>query len=136
MPVNLQGTFIRNMRARGDLEFITTATRPCPVGQSCLAARDGYQYGLVVGKAAVKGSWEAAYFKKWVQTDATVADVADSDFGDGGTNRKGHIFWLAYAPRDWLLLKAKAFITETLDAQYNPGDKAINRLQVDASLKF
>ena len=33
--------------------------------------------------------------------DATVADVADSDFGDGGTNRVGHIAWFAYNPADW-----------------------------------
>lgn len=48
----------------------------------------GYQAGVIVGKASDPQSWEAAYFYKLVETDATVADLADSDFGNGGTNRK------------------------------------------------
>ena len=74
--------------------------------------------------------------EKVAQTDATVADVADSDFGDGGTNRVGHIVWIAYAPRDWMQVKAKAFFTDTLDRTFAPGDKAVNRLQTDLSIKF
>lgn len=132
-PVALQGTVIRNFRARGDLASVAAA---CPAGVSCTAARDGYSYGLTVGQAKSAKSWEAAYFKRWVQTDATVADVADSDFGDGGVNRKGHIFWLAYAPTGWSVAKIRYFVTETLDPHYAPGDKAINRVQLDFSVKF
>ncbi|MBI5246870.1 MAG: putative porin [Elusimicrobia bacterium] len=136
LPVNLQATLIRNWgTAHNDLV-------QGPVG------RDGYQYGLIVGAAKAKGQWEAAYFKKYSQIDSTVADVADSDFGDGGTNRVGHIAWIGYAPRDWMLLKVKGFVTDTLDRGFptvagvtSPTattnlDKAINRLQVDMSIKF
>jgi hypothetical protein len=56
----------------------------------------GYQAGLILGKASDPSTWEAAYFCKLMGTDATVADVADADFGDGGTDRKGHIVWVAY----------------------------------------
>lgn len=125
-PVSLQATLARNLSARG-LAGAGVAGGP---------ARDGYQFGLVLGSTKLKGEWEAAYFKKYAQTDVTVADAADSDFGDGGTNRRGHIAWVAYCPRDWMTLKAKGFVTETVDPQFNPGDKAVNRLQLDVSVKF
>jgi hypothetical protein len=135
VPLNFQATVIRNFRQ------VHNAYTNDPV------ARDGYQFGAIVGSAKAKGSWEAAYFKKYSQMDSTVADVADSDFGDGGTNRTGHIAWLAYAPRDWMLLKVKGFVTDTLDRSFptvagvTPTattnlDKAINRLQIDMAIKF
>lgn len=124
-PLAFSGTVARNFRARNNG---TTITGP--------AARDGYQVGAILGKAAMAKTWEMAYFKKYAQTDVTVADVADSDFGDGGTNRSGHIVWLAYAPRNWMLIKAKYFITDVIDRQFVPGDKAVNRLQFDTSVKF
>ncbi|MBI3288231.1 MAG: putative porin [Elusimicrobia bacterium] len=127
LPVNLQATVVRNLVARG---FSAPASFAGPVG------RDAYQFGAIVGAAKVKGSWELAYFKKYAQVDATMADVADSDFGDGGTNRVGHIVWAAYAPRDWMQLKVKAFFTDTIDRQFAPGDKAVNRLQTDLAIKF
>ncbi len=136
IPLNFQGTAIRNFGTRNN------SLIQGPVG------RDGYQFGVIVGAAKVKGQWEAGYFKKYSQIDSTVADVADSDFGDGGTNRVGHIGWIAYAPRDWMLLKVKGFVTDTLDRSFptvagvtSPTattnlDKAINRLQLDMSIKF
>ena len=136
IPLNFQGTMIRNFGARHN-DLIQG-----PVG------RDGYQAGVIVGAAKAKGQWEMAYFKKYSQIDSTVADVADSDFGDGGTNRVGHIMWIGYAPRDWMLLKVKGFVTDTLDRSFptvagviSPTattnlDKAINRLQIDMSIKF
>ncbi|MBI5630064.1 MAG: putative porin [Elusimicrobia bacterium] len=133
MPISFQATVARNFRARGDLSSVAAV---CPAGTPCPQARDGYQIGAVLGRAKAAGTWEAAWFKKYAQTDATMADIADSDFGDGGTNRRGHIFWAAYAPTDWMQLKAKYFVTETIDTQFNPGDKAVNRLQIDMSVKF
>lgn len=135
LPVKLQGTMIRNFRQ------VHNDRIQGPVG------RDGYQFGLIAGSAKKQGQWEAAYFKKYSQIDATVADVADSDFGDGGTNRVGHIAWIAYNPRDWMQLKVKGFVTDALDRSFptvagvTPTaatnlDKAVNRLQLDLSVKF
>lgn len=141
VPLAFQGTVIRNLRARSSDKI------QGPVG------RDGYQFGLIAGAAKKQGQWEAAYFKKYSQIDATVSDVSDSDFGDGGTNRVGHIAWIAYNPRDWMQLKLKGFVTDTLDRRFpavagvkydNSGtagaaasfDKAVNRLQIDMSVKF
>ncbi len=130
IPVSLQGTYIRN---NGALEQFTPKYNT------------GFQHGIIIGKAAAKNTWEAAYFVKNVGTDATVADVADSDFGNGGTNRKGRIYWVAFNPQDYLQFKVKFFTTSVRDtniptvggastAPNAPND--INRLQVDASVKF
>lgn len=94
----------------------------------------GYQAGLILGKANDPETWELAYFYKAVGTDATLADVADSDFGNGGTNRKGHIGWVAYNPNKALQVKVKYFKTEIEDDLATPND--INRLQADLSVKF
>jgi uncharacterized protein YwqG len=97
---------------------------------------EGSQWGVIFGKAKEKNTFEVAYFRKSVETDATVADVSDSDFGDGGTNRKGHILWVAYAPEDWMLLSVKHFNTEVINPSLSPGRDDIRRTQVDFSVKF
>jgi len=129
LPVAFQGTMIRNVRSSVD-----RVNGPL--------ARDGYEYGLIAGKAAAKGTWEAALFYKKVEADATVAAFADSDFGNGGTNRRGAIMWLAYAPYDWMQLKAKYFDSEMLDTSLGvsgtpmPGGKDWQRLPLDMVVKF
>lgn len=121
VPISLQGTFIKNLRARDITPKEDT----------------GYQMGGRIGKAAAPGSVELAYFFKWVEMDATVADVADADFGDGGTNRKGHILWAAYNPQEWLQFKLKYFITQVLNRNLAASTAHdINRLQADLSVKF
>jgi len=96
----------------------------------------GYQVGARLGKAAAAKSWEAAYYYKWSEVDSTLADFADSDFGDGGTNRQGHIGWLAYNPREWLQLKFKTFVTRVINDSEPPNRDHINRYQLDLSVKF
>lgn len=96
----------------------------------------GYQLGARLGKAAAKKTWEAAYYYKWVEVDATPADFNDSDFGDGGTNRQGHVAWVAYNPREWLQLKAKTSFTRVINDSEPPGRDGVNRYQLDVSVKF
>lgn len=110
--------------------------------------RMGFQTGFILNKAKNQGSWEAAYFYKYSETDNTIADIADSDWGDGGTNRKGHIGWLAYALRDYMTISAKLFVTEVLNPTRAPGINVgtatnpnfvgdnINRFQLDLVVKF
>jgi hypothetical protein len=143
LPLAAQATLIRNFgTTHNDVINAANAGGPGP-----LPARDGYQYGLILGAAKLKGQWEVAYFRKYSQAESTVADVADSDFGDGGTNRTGHIAWFAYDPADWMQVKVKGFVTDALDRSFptvagvTPTaatnlDKAINRLQLDLSIKF
>jgi hypothetical protein len=129
LPVSLQGSIINNRGARSDLGS---------------RLNDGYQAGTIVGKAKERNTWEAAYFNKWLQQDATVADVADADFGDGGTNRKGHIYWVAFAPHNWMVIQLKHYDVDVLTRSETPsvgagtanlGEK-IRRTQFDVVLKF
>lgn len=124
VPVRLQGTIVKNKKAQLQPDENT-----------------GFQYGAIIGKAGKAKKWEAAYFYKRVEADATVADIADSDFGvAGGTNRKGHIFWVSYSPLDFMQLTAKHFITKPIEATLAgaaagalvPG----NRTQFDVVVKF
>lgn len=96
----------------------------------------GYQVGARLGKAAAAATWEAAYYYKVSEVDSTPADFADSDFGDGGTNRQGHIGWLAYNPREWLQAKFKTYVTRVINDSEPPGRDHINRYQFDLSVKF
>ncbi len=131
LPIALDGDFVRNTQDTANL------------------GSNGYQTGVILGKAKAAGTWEVAYFYKYAQTNASYADIADSDFGytgngGGGLNRKGSIFWAAYASRDYLTLKLKYFITDVLNPYINqygqsvttPAFNSINRFQMDVVLKF
>lgn len=97
----------------------------------------GYQAGLQVGKASNPRTWEVAYFYRITETDATVADIADSDFGaNGGTNHRGHVIWIGYSPTKALQLKAKYVVTEVEDETLPPGEDDTKRLFLDAVVKF
>ncbi len=130
IPLSLQATIVENMRAKKTSKYNQKMNK-------------GYQVGTIVGKAGAAQSWEAGYFYKYLEADATVADAADSDFGDGGTNRRGHIMWLAYSPLDFLTLQAKYFQTKNIEKTLtvaNGGQVApkgtMDRIQVDVSVKF
>lgn len=132
VPVLLQGTVARNVGAVG----LNGTAGVCPGATPCPAAREGYQAGVIVGQAIAPGQWEAAFFKKYAESDVTVADVADSDFGDGGLNQKGYIGWVSYMAAEWMVLRAKFFAVRTLHPAFNPFDKNVRRLQLDMNLRF
>jgi hypothetical protein len=119
VPVAVQGTYAQNRRSR-------------------LWRREdtGYQVGAILGKAKARNTGELAYFYKSVETDATVADMADSDFGDGGTNRRGSILWAAYNPEEWLQVKIKYSATRVLNSALPPGPDDVDRLQADVFVRF
>jgi hypothetical protein len=121
LPVSVMGDYVKNTAGTKDAAGADTKD-------------SGYQAGLILGKASDAQTWELAYFYKLVGTDATLADVADSDFGNGGTDRKGHIMWTAYNPSKALQVKVKYFKTEREDDLATAND--INRLQADLSVKF
>ena len=132
LPLSLQGTFIQNNRAKPN-PLVSNEKR-----------NTGYQTGFILGKAKEEQSFEAAYFYKYLGADSTPADIADSDFGDGGTNRFGHIVWVAYNPTTWLQIKTKYWMTKNVDDSFALGTKVasnqrkgdINRIMVDAMVKF
>ncbi len=126
IPIALMGDYVRNLADTNTAAGVATGN-------------EGYQVGAIVGKAADAQTWEVAYFYKLLQTDATVADLADSDFGNGGTARRGHMMWAAYNPTKYLQFKTKYFVTKSVfnagaAPSANAGD--VDRLQVDLSVKF
>jgi Putative porin len=130
-PVALMGDYVRNLADTNTAAGVATGN-------------EGYQVGAIVGKASDPHTWELAYFYKVSQTDATVADIADSDFGSGGTAHRGHIVWGAYNLTTYFQMKVKYFMTKSIapvattqsgcNTTLGCGD--INRLQADMEVKF
>lgn len=106
---------------------------------------DGFALGVKLGKAAVPWSltkgWEAGYMFERLERDAVFDEFADSDFGGGGTNRRGNVVWLNLAVLKNSTLGAKLFFRQ--DALENFGTGATlaqefreDRLQIDWVTKF
>ncbi|HUT86302.1 MAG TPA: putative porin [Elusimicrobiales bacterium] len=118
-PVNFQATYINNLRSRlNPKENI------------------GYKTGIIFNKAKQAGSWEIGYFYEYIETDATIADLTDPTFGDGGTNRKGHIVWFAYAPMNNTKLRVRYYNTKVVNENLPPNKDDIHKLQFDLILKL
>jgi hypothetical protein len=117
------------------------------------ADNDAWNAGITFGKAGKKGTWELAYSYKWLGANSWYEELTDSDFGAyyaatppnssrtgagyyAGTNVKGHIVKASYSPYDPLTLSVKWFLTELINDYGVAGSSQMNRLQVDASLKF
>jgi Putative porin len=100
--------------------------------------------GFKVGGATKAKTSEFAYTYRSIETDATLADINDSDFGpNGGTNREGHSVWVAYNPTDGTQVKLKYINSKVKDDNLQPApisssDKnpTFNRIQLDFSVKF
>ncbi len=149
LPFAILGTFVKNNAARGpDWSGTVNGGLIKADGKHFFGKSDqGGQIGVILGKASAAGSFEIAYFYKRVANDATLADIADSDFGEGGLNRKGNIGWISYCPTSYITATVKVFNVRLLDKRYaknisgsninriNQSDK-INRVQADLSIKF
>ncbi len=53
---------------------------------------EGVHLGVKLGKADQPLAWELGYFYQRLEPDAVLGLFADSDFGEGGTNRSGHVY--------------------------------------------
>lgn len=65
---------------------------------------DGYQYGIKLGDAKKKGTWEASYYYGYIEANAAVGAFAESDFGTGHANKRGSMVRLGYRLTDFLKL--------------------------------
>lgn len=117
----------------------------------------GYQVGVTFGKSGKRRTWELTYRYKVLEGDAWWEELTDSDFGAyyanspastlpqarnsksgywAGTNVRGHVLKAAYSPVDPLTLSVTWFATDLIE-EYKAGtDSQMNRIQVDAALKF
>ncbi|MEJ2383861.1 MAG: putative porin [Xanthomonadales bacterium] len=94
----------------------------------------GYLFGAKYGSAKNRGDWDITYFYEKLEADATVGLIADSDFGGGGTDAKGHVFSGTYAFHSNWNFKATYFINQINLASGNEDD--YDRLQLDLNFKF
>jgi hypothetical protein len=143
IPLLFSGDYLKN--TTGVISCVNNAGNlPGQCGGARIEGQDeGYEVGLRIGKASKANTWEFAYYYKWVQADAALSALVYSDFGDGGTNRRGNIFWVAYNVTDFLNLKFKFFNTKPLNTALCVGATSvsscrdeINRMQMDAEFTF
>jgi Putative porin len=134
LPITVSGDYVENL-----------ADTVQSVSPSIKDQTTAFAIGFKVGKASAPNSYEAGYMYRSVETDATLADLADSDFGpNGGTNRKGHVVWAAYNLTKAAQVKVKYFNTKVKDDNLPPApidppndtNPTFNRIQLDFSVKF
>jgi hypothetical protein len=118
LPITLEGGFVRNTE------------------ESVNKGRDGDIFGLTLGNASKAHTWEVAYYYKRLGANAVIADFVDDDFGYAGTNQGGHIFWVGYAPRENVLLKAMFYDTHILDTTLTTAAPFTNHLMLDVVVKI
>lgn len=110
-------------------------------------ATDGWTIQAAFGDAKKKGQWQVAYQYKYLEADAVWDAITDSDWGTGGTDRKGHVVKATYNLQDWWQLGFTAFITEKISNRSNANthftvgsvngeDNGLLRIQVDSVFKF
>jgi len=122
------------------------------------ADNHAWSAGVTLGKAGKRKTWELSYTYKSLGANSWWEEMTDSDFGAywkslppntgktgadyyAGTNIRGHIVKLSYSPYDFLTLSGKWFLTDLIDESVlgptaPAGSTRMNRLQIDATLKF
>ena len=91
---------------------------------------EGYALGANVGVGKARLGWGYAD----LEADSVVGTFADSDFGGGGTDAKGHILRAAYPVRKGVSLAGTLFLNEIDRFQGEEHD--YTRLQLDVSFAF
>lgn len=101
-----------------------------------------YTGQIAFGGNRKKGEWQVGYQYKYLEADAVYAELTDSDWGSGGTDRKGHVVKATYNFQDWWQLGLTTFITEKISDRTGANTiSAVNnrellRIQIDTVWKF
>jgi hypothetical protein len=94
----------------------------------------GRQTSLMVGVPRIRksGEWQANIAYKYLERDAVLDALTDSDFHLGGTNAKGFIVGGSYGVDDNTWLSLRWYSTDQID-----GSKlSIDQLQLDINARF
>jgi len=89
---------------------------------------EGYLFGVKVGGAKKKNTWELGYDYRRIESDAVTEFMTDGSFSQGGTDSKGHTFGFKYATSDNSTLGISYMVTEGLG---NKKKVDVNTVQVD-----
>lgn len=108
LRVSVDGEFVKNLGFnKKRLDELAWNNVVCDSSGTCSyeGGDSGYLARVTVGmsKLAERWDWQANLAYKYVESDAVVDGLTDSDFGLGGTNLKGFIFGadMALAPNVW-----------------------------------
>jgi hypothetical protein len=94
----------------------------------------GYQAVLTVGSPRIKkqGDWQASFAYKYLERDAVLDALTDSDFNLGGTNAKGFIISTSYG-----LDKETSLVLRWISTDQISGPPlSIDILQADLNVRF
>lgn len=111
--VSLFGDFVKNLAFDQSAINAIAVNNRGPISQSGISSFAGGDTGWIVGlrfgSAALQKRWDWNTFVnyRYLESDAVVDGMNDSDFGGGGTNLKGYSIGgsLALSPRVWLSLR-------------------------------
>lgn len=125
--VMLTGDYVKNLGF--DAAEIAART-----GLSIVPEVIGYQAALTVGSPRVKnrGDWQASFAYKYLERDAVLDALTDSDFNLGGTNAKGYIIRTSYGLDKETSLDLRWISTD----QISGPPLSIDILQVDLNVRF
>lgn len=129
--VMLSGDYVKNLGY--DQAEIAQRT-----GLAALAAQTprvtGYQAMLSVGMPKIKqrGDWQANVAYKYLERDAVLDALTDSDFNLGGTNAKGFIIGGSYGVDKGTSLGLRWISTDQIDGV----PLSIDTLQADLNVRF
>lgn len=95
-----------------------------------------YQFGFTYGKAGKRfGDWRLIYAYKRFESDAAFGAIADSDFGGGGTNHRGHEFGLRFGlAKNWYA-EATYIRAQDIDSTGSVNPRR-GTLQLDTAVKW
>ena len=127
--VMIVGDYVRNLGFDGTEILART-------GRTIVPQVTGYQSVLTVGNPKVKkrGDWQASVAYKYLERDAVLDALTDSDFHLGGTNAKGFIIGGSYGLDKETSLGLRWISTDQIDNTI--GILSIDMLQVDLNVKF
>ncbi len=128
-------------------EYITNMAsayeNPIILGAAIGDETEGYSFQVALGEAKTKGQWQAAYQYKYLEADATWDSITDSDWGSGGTDRRGHVIKIAYNLQDWWQLNFTLFKSNKISNRANAAHgqrgfrgEDMTRIQLDTVFKF
>ena len=93
-----------------------------------------YAIGLTLGTAKNYGDWSVGWIYQDVEADSILGLIADSDFGGGGPDAKGHIFKGAYGLGKYLNANISYFVNE-FDENLGTS-KDHDRFQINLNFKY
>ena len=119
MPLSVYGLYIQNIGIES--------------GRT-LEQRDmGYCVGLTANEAKKPGSWQASYDYRYMEENAVLGQLSDSDFIGGGTGGKGHRFQYKFQVKKNIQAAGTFYV-----CKYDPYGlkKTLNRFQIDLEMFF